>query len=112
MQKMREALVGLAQAVQDFMATKGRNFYPDMAVALEAALAALDLPRRNCDVGTAEEQADRFAEFCDNNKIIDDTTGCDQCYENCPAKSPFLGECSFRWSQLPYEESEDNGEQK
>lgn len=41
---MREALVGLAQAVQDFMATKGRNFYPDMAVALEASAAALAAP--------------------------------------------------------------------
>lgn len=60
MKAMREALVGLAQAVQDFLATKGRNFYPDMAVALEAAAAALAAPPRNCDLynsGDADKDA-------------------------------------------------------
>ena len=41
---MRDALVGLARAVRAFMATKGANFYPDIAIALEAANAALSSP--------------------------------------------------------------------
>ena len=30
---------------------------------------ALALPRRNCDVGTAEEQTDRYWDFCSNNHV-------------------------------------------
>lgn len=47
--KMREALVGLARAVRAFMATKGANFYPGIAIALKAANAALSEPERNCE---------------------------------------------------------------
>lgn len=57
---MRKALVGLSQAVQDFMATKGSNFYPDMAVALEAAAAALSAPPRNCDLFSIYSEAEAY----------------------------------------------------
>lgn len=55
--KLREALVGLAQAVREFMATKSANFYPDVAIALEVANAALAAPPRNCDRFANEAEA-------------------------------------------------------
>lgn len=58
MAAMREALVVLAQAVREFMATKGSNFYPDVAAALETADAALSEPPRVCDVNTLESLSD------------------------------------------------------
>ena len=98
MKAMREALVGLAQAVQDFMATKGRNFYPDMAVALDAAAAALAAPPRNCDVGSVEEQTDRYLAFCSDNHV----KGCftDGNPMSCPVAAK--SDCRLAWAQLTY----------
>lgn len=53
--------------------------------------AALDEPLRNCDVGTAEEQDERFDKFCESH------TNC----AHCPLKGT---QCSLVWSQMPYEE--------
>ena len=54
-------------------------------------------PRRNCDVGTAEEQAQGFDDFCRNT--------CDGC--RCDHRL-FQEEdkikCAFEWAQMPYEE--------
>lgn len=58
--------------------------------------AALAEPIRNCDVGTAGEQATRFAHFCFFRK-------CFECQLKNVAKFP---ECGFLWSQMPYEEGE------
>lgn len=59
----------------------------------------LAIPLRNCDVGTAEEQSDRFANFCDSH------SGCSQ----CPVKSLWnfanghKPSCGVLWAQMPYE---------
>lgn len=53
---------------------------------------ALDTPRRNCDVGAAEEQVKRFDKFCLFRK-------CNECQLNNVAN--FL-ECGVRWAQMPY----------
>ena len=64
---------------------------------------AMLAPPRNCDVGTAEEQAARFAEFC-------------TCHSKngargiCDGKCPFHGkeygsDCAMEWGQMPYEEN-------
>lgn len=104
---MREALVGLEKSVQDFMATKGRNFYPDLAVALEAAAAAISAPPRNCDVGTAEEQAERMRrQFCAKQKrdgIIDCSL--------CPIRHVYQRDCTLAWAQIPYEAEEGGAAQ-
>lgn len=47
--------------------------------AVEKATRALSLPRRNCDVGTEEEQAVRFGALCDKYYNDEDT-----CNEECP----------------------------
>lgn len=65
---------------------------------LKSALAA---PARNCDVGTAKEQAERFKAFCLPQVL--------KCSENssCPAKHPCneigIQYCQLKWAQLPYE---------
>lgn len=61
--------------------------------AVEPALAE---PLRNCDVGTAEEQAIRFEAYCDSH------TNCAHC--------PLAGQqCVLAWSQMPYESEVNNG---
>lgn len=68
----------------------------ELLASLNAALAA---PPRNCDVGTAEEQAERYRRYCD--KFLRGGMH----YEECPCcgKIPF-GKCEFTWAQMPYVE--------
>lgn len=54
---------------------------------------------RNCDVGTADEQAERFDEFCYNHRSRE--KGCGDC--------PLLDGvscCELAWAQMPYGEGE------
>ena len=58
--------------------------------------AALAMPRRQCDVGTAEEQAERYAAHCDKFPL---------CTGGCPCCGKILhNKCEFAWAQMPYEE--------
>ena len=67
--------------------------------SIEAAIsAALAAPSRNCDVGTAEDQAERFGRYCD--KFTQDGMHCETC--PCCGKIKF-GRCEFAWAQMPYE---------
>lgn len=54
---------------------------------------ALAIPRRNCDVGTADEQERRFCDFC-----LSQGDACIKC--------PIYGkrECRMAWGQMPYTE--------
>lgn len=64
------------------------------------AKAALSAPPRNCDVGTAAEQVERF-----NLQCFYHHTG--RCSRNCkltPSKSYF--ECALKWAQMPYEKGD------
>ena len=62
------------------------------------AKAALSEPPRNCDVGTADEQAQRYGKFCEEH----------DCYARNPLHACPLHEdgfdCRLRWAQMPYEE--------
>ena len=49
---------------------------------------------RNCDVGTPEEQVERFNKFCFPIK-------CSECQLY---KDEYLYTCILRWAQMPYEE--------
>lgn len=57
----------------------------------------LSRPTRNCDVGTAEEQAQRFKKFCYIYPL--------NC-RGCPFKNiaNTHNECAIFWLQMPYEE--------
>ncbi len=70
----------------------------DLTKAIKIANAALSEPPRNCDVGTAEEQAERYGRYCD--KFTQDGMHCESC--QCCGKIQF-GKCEFAWSQMSYE---------
>lgn len=104
---MREAL----RACLDFIMRLDRAFNPLMQNLLENAIAkaqaALSAPPRNCDVGMAVEQAERFKAFC--------LPRVGKCSENssCPAKHPCnhigIQYCQLKWAQLPYETAKEGG---
>lgn len=58
-------------------------------------------PPRNCDVGTTEEQSQRFDEFCDAHKYVGDD-GANWCSRTCPCYNDI--NCGVNWAQMPYEE--------
>jgi hypothetical protein len=52
--------------------------------------SAISLPRRNCDVGTAEEQVSRHSKWCAKSRDFSCAPSmCRKCYA--------------KWSQMPYE---------
>lgn len=57
-------------------------------------------PVRNCDVGTSEEQAERFKTFC-----IDHQEPWHGCSNYCPVL--MSEKCALAWAQMPYDEGGD-----
>ena len=87
---MREALLEASIALSD--ATHHHMTEDDAKECLSVVNASLSAPLRNCDVGTAEEQNNRFLKFCES---LD-------CERYCPL---FKAEsCELAWAQMPYEE--------
>lgn len=100
--KMREAVkavvdVGYPHNFQ-IEAPHIRGYCYDITRAIGKCFAALAAPPRNCDVGTPEEQAERFGRYCD--KFTQDGMHCETC--PCCGKIKF-GRCEFAWAQMPYE---------
>lgn len=61
--------------------------------------AALAAPPRNCDVGTAEEQAERFEQFCLDNHSAEHLCS------RCPLGKQLgnnVDVCQLHWAQMPY----------
>ena len=72
----------------------------------EIVSAALAAPTRNCDVGTAEEQSERFENFCLRHIGCAEETGGRHCV-GCPlekASRNITQKCELYWAQMPYEE--------
>ena len=74
---------------------------------IDAIKAARAMPKRNCDVGTEEEQKDRFKAYCDMH--FDYLKhGC----KKCPARDYINGwgapYCQLKWAQMPYTEGGAN----
>jgi hypothetical protein len=92
--KIREALSKASIALS--WATHHHLTEDDAKECLAIVDAALAEPVRNCDVGTAEEQEQRFIALC--NKQHDD------CFM-CPVQNNIKAQCDckFVWSQMPYE---------
>ena len=107
--KMREALVKAKKAIchhakyvcqslswenSDIQSNCGDILcaHRDLCEAKTAINAALSAPPRNCDLGTAEEQAERHKRWCRKRQIIKDYLGV-----GCR-------KCVVEWSQMPYEE--------
>ncbi len=63
----------------------------------------LAIPLRQCDVGTPEEQAERFHAFCDGHSsgiggMCDGNCPCFGCVDGC--------HCLCKWAHMPYEAEE------
>lgn len=71
------------------------------------ARAALSAPARNCDVGTADEQAERHRRFCAAHYKADAVDA--QCF-GCPASVKHETPCEFVWGQLPFAPAEGGAE--
>ena len=66
---------------------------PAMKEMRDVCTSALSAPPRQCDVGTAEEQQERFNRFCH------------RCEDGCPlAECETIVECAINWAQTPYAE--------
>lgn len=99
--KMREAL----NEIQLVCYKAGITIGYDVACGIikSKSRAALSAPPRNCDVGTSEEQAERFRSFC--NGMRSDIEG--MCASECPCiECSSMCHCMTKWSQMPYEEGE------
>ena len=96
--KLREALSDACYAMFNFLKTQNGG-YEEMAIALDKAKSALAEPVRNCDVGTVDEQLDRYGLFCQNEcPVCEERHSCHICGERYRMK------CMAAWAQMPYEE--------
>jgi hypothetical protein len=105
--KIRSALKYLRDASREFchliLNSKYNGIYdkykyPEVAKISDAIANAgvvLAEPPRNCDIGTAEEQMERYMNFCRNHPKC---AGCP-----CVGRVKY-NKCEFAWSQMPYEE--------
>lgn len=73
--------------------------------AIDQIDAALSEPPRQCDVGTAQEQASRMRQFCTKQK----RNGIINC-GYCPIKHEYQRDCTLSWAQMPYEAQEGGKE--
>ena len=90
---MYEALCEIAKRIENIC---GSDECDDREISKIGALIKQTLAEtpRNCDVGTAEEQAVRYMNFCHNYPKC---TGCP-----CVGRVQYH-QCEFVWAQLPYE---------
>ena len=89
----------LNTSMQEITADRINGWAMRLAAACEQSVTdcnQLGNTPRNCDVGTVEEQAERFDYFCYNHRSRE--KGCGDC--------PLLdgGPCELAWTQMPYEE--------
>lgn len=83
------------------------SYQVDVEGLLSVVNAALAAPPRNCDVGTPEEQIERWEEFCIAHheywKPSVSLTAIQRC--NCPCQQG--NSCNyFIWAQMPYQEGD------
>ena len=75
----------------------------DVNSAFNEVTAALSAQPRNCDVGTSEEQAERFYAFCGYHRFQSGIKG--MCSSLCPCiRCRDMCHCLTKWAQMPYEE--------
>ncbi len=102
MMVMRRALRDVSRVAEEM--TRGtitgesvdRKTVDEWAMRLcEIVSRDLAIPLRQCDVGTPEEQQNRFNRFCR------------PCADGCPfLECRTIVECAIKWAQMPYEAEE------
>ena len=95
--KMREALV-LCSRIIGANGIRGNVFLDDIQESHKAITDALAAPPRQCDVGTAEEQSERFMDFC---RPGNRPPNCEECKVYPKRMNKFW--CQLEWAQMPYE---------
>lgn len=106
---MREALESVAAWLLERFGNpadpdhdKAEGFY----ILTTGVLAA---PPRNCDVGTPEEQLERWESFCNRNWNRNYASrGLDPC-DDCELVEFGNCRCQLAWAQLPYEAAKEGG---
>jgi hypothetical protein len=100
--KVKEAYEVLLQwEADDAAGVAGTTDKPEAKSASEALFTvrmllqdALRMPLRNCEVGTVEEQLERYDKFC----------GIHDCRRDCPLFK--ADNCELAWAQMTYEKQE------
>ena len=99
--EMRAALNRVGHLAKDLrnITERDTEVRADVNEIVDVCRAAIASPARNCDVGTAEEQAYRFHAFCSDNTseiegMCNSTCPCIDCGDKC--------HCLCVWSQMPY----------
>lgn len=93
---MREAVEYASRVLAKWLQDAPFSAWNEYGEAIDRCRAALAAPLRNCDVGTAEEQCDRFLRFCQSR-------GCVNCEIGDGNRAKFPS-CELVWAQMPYEE--------
>ena len=70
----------------------------------DIARSALAEPVKNCEVGTAMEQGERFSAYCRAHKHPES-----ECLP-CPLFGQTGGHCELAWAQMPYVKKEGGAE--
>jgi hypothetical protein len=100
-QKLREAL----EEADTVLSALGYDANTPIRTQIKQALAE---PPKNCDVGTADEQIERFEDFCLKHIGCAEETGGRHCV-GCPLEKASMKttqKCELYWAQMPYEEDE------
>ena len=87
---------------------KGKRYFvlrldsddPVEAAKVDKAMRAYKGELRNCDIGTAEEQEERFTKFCLEDRPCAAGGGVFCAFE-CPLNT--IENCRLKWAQMPYE---------
>ena len=96
--KLREALEDIGRIVEQIRLLYSDYPYETHLIARKAS-AALAAPPRNCDVGTAEEQEERYLKL--KREHVDRMARCPAVGES------FFFPDSLYWAQMPYETEEE-----
>lgn len=102
--KIRKALLDVRIALS--LAIHNNLTEDDAKEWLKVVDAALAEPLKNCEVGTVEEQAERFEDFCLKHIGCAEETGGRHCVD-CPLEKASMKttqKCELYWAHMPYEE--------
>lgn len=108
-EKLRDGLETIIKRIDEAIKTDNAQFLTGALLHIrETAKGMLALPRRNCDVGSVEEQYARFKKWCEGEfykRPMNPLTG-EPC-KSCPCYSVSangVDGCNYlRWAQMPYE---------
>lgn len=92
--KLREALTKILNLTNSL----DEDCAVDPVEIRDIAKDALAEPVKNYEVGTAEEQEERFRNYCWNHSSRDKNMEC-----QCPIDAEGKAGCKLTWAQMPYE---------